>query len=62
MSVASIQPAQAALFTKARSGQIFTRGQMAYVQGFTRMVKDFMPPPYDDATASESLPSENMLN
>ena len=48
MSVANIQPAQAALFTKARTGQIFTRGQMAYVQGFTRMAKDFMPPPYDD--------------
>ena len=31
MSVANIQPAQAALFTKARTGQIFTRGQMAYV-------------------------------
>ena len=62
MSVANIQPAQAALFTKARTGQIFTRGQMAYVQGFTRMAKDFVPPPYDDATASESSPSENMLN
>jgi MULE transposase domain len=62
MSVANIQPAQAALFTKARTGQIFTRGQMAYVQGFTRMAKDFMPPPYDDATAPESSPSENMLN
>jgi MULE transposase domain len=62
MSVANIQPAQAALFTKARTGQIFTRGQMAYVQGFTRMAKDFMPPPYDDSTVSESSPSENMLN
>jgi hypothetical protein len=62
MSVANIQPAQAALFTKARTGQIFTRGQMAYVQGFTRMAKDSMPPPYDDSTVSESSPSENMLN
>ena len=25
------------------------------------MAKDFMPPPYNDATASESSPSENML-
>jgi hypothetical protein len=62
MSVANIQPAQAALFTKARTGQIFTHVQMAYVQGFTRMAKDFMPPPYDDSTVSESSPSENMLN
>jgi hypothetical protein len=29
MSVANIQPAQAALFTKAHTGQIFTRAQMA---------------------------------
>ena len=64
MSVANIQPAQAALFTKARTGQIFTRGQMAYVQGFKKMAKDLMPPPNVDATAttSESSPSENMLN
>ena len=64
MSVANIQPAQAALFTKARTGQIFTRGQMAYVQGFTKMAKDLMASPnvVATATASESLPSENMLN
>ena len=64
MSVANIQPAQAALFTKARTGQIFTCGQMAYVQGFTKMAKDLIPPPNVDATAttSESSPSGNMLN
>ena len=64
MSVANIQPAQAAVFTKARTGQIFTRGQVAYVQGFTKMAKDLMASPnvVATATASESLPSENMLN
>jgi hypothetical protein len=44
MSVANIQPAQTALFTKARTGQIFTRGQMAYVQGFTRRKTLCLPP------------------
>ena len=45
MSVANIQPAQAALFTKTSTGQIFTRGQMAYVQGFTKTAKDLMASP-----------------
>ena len=64
MSVANIQPAQAAVLTKVRTGQIFTHGQMAYVQGFTKMAKDLMASPNVDATAtaSESLPSENTLN
>ena len=65
MSVANIQPAQAALFTKTCTGQIFTRGQMAYVQGFTRMAKDFMASPNVNnatTTASESSPCENMLS
>ncbi|KAI2504545.1 hypothetical protein MHU86_9855 [Fragilaria crotonensis] len=64
MSVANIQPAQAALFTKTRTGQIFTRGQMAYVQGFTKMAKDFMASPnvHATTTASESSPCENMLS
>ena len=65
MSVANIQPAQAALFTKAHTGQIFTRAQMAYVQGFTKMAKDLIASPIvEDATttASESSPSDNMLN
>jgi MULE transposase domain len=63
MSVANIQPAQAALFTKAHTGQLFTRGQMAYVQGFTKMAKDLMPlPNNDDGTATASSPAENMLN
>ncbi|KAI2494665.1 hypothetical protein MHU86_19844 [Fragilaria crotonensis] len=56
MSVANIglQPAQAALFTKTRTGQIFTRGQMAYVQGFTKMAKDFMASPNVNATTTAS--------
>jgi hypothetical protein len=64
MSVANTQPVQAALFTKTRTGQIFTRGQMAYVQGFTKRVKDLMASPNVNATttASESLPSDNMLS
>jgi MULE transposase domain len=64
MSVANIQPAQAAVFNKACTGLIFTRGQMAYVQGFTKMAKDLMASPNVDATAiaSKSSPSENMLN
>ena len=64
MSVANIQPAQAALFTKAHTGQIFTCAQMAYVQGFTKMAKDLISSPNVDATAtaSEPSPSDNMLN
>ena len=64
MSVANIQPAQATLFTKAHTGQIFIRAQMAYVQGFTKMAKDLIASPNVDATAtaSESSPSDNMLN
>ncbi len=64
MSGANIHPAQAALFTKAHTGQIFTRAQMAYVQGFTKMAKDLIASPNVDATAtaSESSPSDNMLN
>jgi hypothetical protein len=65
MSVANIQPAQAALFTETCTGQIFTHGQMAYVQGFTRMAKDFMASPNVNnatTTASESSPCENMLS
>jgi hypothetical protein len=63
MAVANIQPAQAAVFTKARTGQIFTRGQMAYAQGFSRMARELMASPNVDAmaTQSECSPSDNML-
>jgi hypothetical protein len=60
MIVANIQPAQAALFTKTRTGQILTRGHIAYVQGFAKMAKVLMASPIVDAdataTPSESLP------
>ena len=66
MSVANIQPAQAALFTKRRTGQMFTRGQMAYVQGFSRMAKDLIASPNVDVdgttTDSNSSPSDKMLD
>ena len=66
MSVANIQPVQAALFTKAHTGQLFTCHQMAYVQGFTKMAKDLMPAvTNDDGTATamaSASPAENMLN
>jgi hypothetical protein len=50
-TAANIQPAQAALFIKTYTGQFFTRGQMAYVQGFAKMAKDLM-----------ASPSHNILN
>ena len=65
MGAANIQPAQAAMFTKSRTGEIFTRGQMAYVQGFTRMSKDFLAledHSCDSSSQSQSSPSDNMLN
>jgi hypothetical protein len=64
MSVANIQPAQAAPFTKTHTGQICTCGQIAYVQGFTKRAKDLMASPSVNttATASESSPSDNMLS
>ena len=42
MAVANIQPAQASLFTRSRTGQLFSRGQMAYAQGFSRMAMDLV--------------------
>jgi hypothetical protein len=39
MSVANIQPAQAALFTKTRTGQIFTCGQMAMCKDLQKRQK-----------------------
>jgi MULE transposase domain len=62
MAVANIQPSQAALFTKTRTSEIFTRRQMAYVQGFSRMAKDLLDLE-DDANLSsgEVSPSDRML-
>ncbi len=43
MAAANIQPAQAALFTRSSTGELFTcAGQMAFVQGFSRMAQDLM--------------------
>ncbi len=42
MAAANILPSQAALFTRSSTGELFTRGQMAYVQGFSRMAQDLI--------------------
>lgn len=63
MSVANIQPAQAALFTKTRTGLLFTRHQIAYVQGFTRMADELLKDV--DSTpemSSDSSPANKMLS
>ena len=35
MAAANIRPSQAALFTQTSTGELFTRGQMAYIEGFS---------------------------
>ena len=61
MAAANIQPAQAALFTKSPTGELFTRGQMAYVQGFSRMAQSLMDSgEHGMSTSSASSPSDNM--
>ena len=42
MAAANIWPSQAALFTRSSTGELFKRGQMAYIQGFSRMALDSM--------------------
>jgi hypothetical protein len=42
MAAANIRPSQAALFTRTSSGELYKRGQTAYVQGFSRMAQDLM--------------------
>ena len=63
MAAANIQPAQAALFTKSPTGELFTRGQMAYVQGFSRMAQSLMDSGEHgmSTSSSASSPSDNML-
>ena len=41
MAAANILPAQVASLTRIKSGELFTRGQMAYIQGCSRMAKDY---------------------
>ena len=62
MAAANIQPAQAALFTTiSHTGELFTRGQMAYVQGFPRMAQSLMDSgEHGMSTSSASSPSDNM--
>ena len=64
MAAANIQPSLAALFTKSRgTGELFTCGQMAYVQGFSRMAKSLMDSgEHGTSTSSDSSPYNNMLN
>ena len=62
IAAANIQPAQAALFTESRTGELFTRGQMAYVQGFSRMAQSLMGSgEHSVSTSSASSPNDNML-
>ena len=62
MSVANIPPAQAAIFTKTRTGQVFARHEMAYVQGFTRMANELMKDVDSSSTMADSSPADNMLS
>ena len=40
MAAANIRPSQAALCTQTSTGKLFTRGKMAYIQGFSKMAQD----------------------
>ena len=62
MAAANIEPAQAASLTRSRTGQIFTRGQMAYIQGFSRMAKNLMDSEDHGTLHIDSSPSDKMLN
>lgn len=63
MAAANILPSQAALFTRSSTGELFTRGQMAYVQGFSRMAQDLIDlSPQGAALPSDMSPSDSMLN
>jgi hypothetical protein len=63
MAAANIRPSQAALFTQTSTGELFTRGQMAYVQGFSRMAQDLMDLSHQGtAPPSDMSPSDSMLN
>jgi MULE transposase domain len=59
MAAANILPAQAVSLTRIQTGELFTRGQMAYVQGFSRMARNLMDAEHCLPDAS---PSENMLH
>ena len=58
MAAANIPPAQAPSLTQIKTGELFTRGQMAYVQGFSRMAHDLME---SNQPLTDASPSDNML-
>jgi hypothetical protein len=63
VAAANIQPSQAALFTRSSTGELFTHGQMADVQGFSRMAQDLMDfPQHGTIPSAMSSPSDSMLN
>ena len=63
MAATNIQPAQMALFTKSRTGELFTHGLMANVQGFSRMAQSLMYLEDRGMTASSAAsPYDNMLD
>jgi hypothetical protein len=63
MAAANILPSQAALFTQSSTGELFTRRQMAYVQGFSQMAQDLIDlSPQGAALPSDMSPSDSMLN
>ena len=62
MAAANIEPAKAASLTRSRTGQVFTRGQMAYIQGFSRMAQNLMDSEHHGTLRIDTSPSDNMLN
>jgi hypothetical protein len=63
MAAANIRLSQAALFTRTSTGKLFTRGQMAYVQGFSRMAQDLMDlSPEGTAPPPDMSLADSMLN
>jgi hypothetical protein len=63
MAAANIRPSQAALFTQTSTGELFTLGQMAYVQAFSRMAQDLMDLSHEGTTPPPDMsPADSMLN
>ena len=63
MAAANIQPSQAALFTRTSTGELFTHGKMAYVQGFSRMAQDLSDLSPEGTTPPPDMsPADSMLN
>jgi hypothetical protein len=63
MAAAKIWPSHAALVTRSTTGELFTRGQMADVQGVSRMTQDLMDlSPEGTAPPPDMSPADSMLN